>query len=171
MFWFHTLHGDMVNKPEALELEPYPADLYQAVIRAVPAWITKQVSEIASLSINETSKEFTSALADVVEHILHGVSRDLLVLLATDVDAQQSNPLHVLRESTSSATQLLQTFGATPARRDEYEERAMPNDLFSIGPLTWRDLGEEVHDAGISWGAWKAATILTRRRADGSIPS
>jgi len=37
--------------------------------------------------------------------------------------------------------------------------------------LTWRDLGEEVHDAGISWGAWKAATILTRRRADGSIQS
>lgn len=66
---------------------------------------------------------------------------------------------------------MLQTFGAEPARRDEYEVRAMPHDVFSIGPLTWRDLGEEVHDAGISWGAWKAATILTRRRADGSIPS
>ncbi len=161
----------MVNQPEALELEPYPNDLYQAVISSVSGWITKQVAEIASMSIDETSKEFVSALAEVAEHTLHVVSRDLLVLLATDVDAQQSNPLHVLRASTSSATRLLQTFGATPARRDEYEERAMPNDLFSIGPLTWRDLGEEVHDAGISWGAWKAATILTRRRADGSIPS
>jgi hypothetical protein len=171
MFWFHTLHGDMVNQPEALELEPYPDDLYQAVIRAVPAWIVKQVAEIASLSIDETSKEFTSALADVAAHTLRVVSQDLFVLLATDVDAQQSNPLHVLRASISSATQLLQTFGATPARRDEYEVRAMPDDVFSIGPLTWRDLGEEVHEAGISWGAWKAATILTRRRADGSIPS
>ena len=161
----------MVNQPEALELEPYPDDLYQAVISAVPAWITKQVSEIASLSIDETSKEFTSALADVAEQVLHVVSTDLMVLLATDVDAQQSNPLHVLRASTASVTQLLQTVGATPARRDEYEVRAMPDDVFSIGPLTWRDLGEEVHDAGISWGAWKAATILTRRRADGSIPS
>ena len=161
----------MVNQPEALELEPYPDDLYQAVIRAVPPWITKQVAEIASLSINETSQEFTSALADVAEHTLQVVSKDLFMLLATDVDAQQSNPLHVLRASITSATQLLQTFGATPAQRDEYEIRAMPDDLFSIGPLTWRDLGEEVHDAGISWGAWKAATILTRRRADGSIPS
>ena len=161
----------MENHANASALEPYPDDLYQAVISAVPAWITQQVSEIASLSINETSKEFTSALADVTEQTLHDVSRDLLALLSTDVDAQQSNPLHVLRASTSSATQLLQTFGATPAHRDEYEVRAMPNDLFSIGPLTWRDLGEEVHDAGISWGAWKAATILTRRRADGSIPS
>ena len=161
----------MVNQPEACELEPYADDLYQAVISAVPHWITTQVSGIASLSIDETSKEFTSALADVAEHTLRVVSQDLFVLLTTDVDAQQSNPLHVLRASTSSGTQLLQTFGAAPARRDEYEVRAMPDDIFSIGPLTWRDLGDAVHDAGISWGAWKAATILTRRRADGSIPS
>lgn len=161
----------MVNQPEALELEPYPHDLYQAVISAVPQWIITQVSEIASLSIDETTQEFQSALADVAAQIHQVISKDLFSLLSTDVDAQQSNPLHILRASTSSATQLLQTFGATPARRDEYEERAMPSDLFSIGPLTWRDLGEEVHDAGISWGAWKAATILTRRRADGSIPS
>jgi len=161
----------MVNQPEARDLEPYADDLYQAVTRAIPHWITKQVSEIASLSIDETSKEFTSALTDVAEHTLKVVSSDLLVLLATDVDAQQSNPLHVLRASTKSATQLLQTFGATPARRDDYEVRAMPDDVYAIGPLTWRDLGEEVHDAGISWGAWKAATILTRRRADGSITS
>jgi hypothetical protein len=161
----------MVNQPEERELEPYADDLYQAVTRAIPHWLTKQVSEIASLSIDETSEEFTSALADVSAHTLHVVSRDLFALLATDVDAQQTNPLHVLRGSTTSATQLLQAFGATPARRDEYEVRAMPDDVFSIGPLTWRDLGEEVHDAGISWGAWKAATILTRRRADGSITS
>ena len=161
----------MVDQPDVPELDPYLQDLYTAVNNAVPAWISSRVSEIASSSCDVRSVEFTSALADVAEQILHDVSRDLLALLSTDVDAQQSNPLHVLRASTSSATQLLQTFGATPAHRDEYEVRAMPNDLFSIGPLTWRYLGEEVHDAGISWGAWKAATILTRRRADGSIPS
>lgn len=153
------------------ELEPYADDLYQAVMRAIPHWIISQVSEIASMSIDETTQEFRSALADVTEQTHHLVSQDLFALLVTDVDAQQSNPLHVLRASTSYATQLLQSFGVTPARRDEYEVRAMPNDVFSIGPLTWRDLGEEVHEAGISWGAWKAATILTRRRADGSIPS
>jgi hypothetical protein len=161
----------MVNPPEALKLEPYADDLYQAVTRAIPHWITTQVSEIASLSIDETTREFQSALADVATHTHQVVSQDLFSLLATDVDAQQSNPLHVLRASTSYATQLLQSFGVAHARRDEYEVRAMPDDVFSIGPLTWRDLGEEVHDAGISWGAWKAATILTRRRADGSIPS
>ena len=161
----------MENQADVSELEPYADDLYQAVTRAIPHWITTQVSEIASMSIDETSQEFRSELAGVAEQTHHLVSQDLFSLLVTDVDAQQSNPLHLLRASTSYATQLLQTFGVAPARRDEYEVRAMPNDVFSIGPLTWKDLGEEVHEAGISWGAWKAATILTRRRADGSIPS
>ena len=161
----------MVNQPDASELEPYAGDLYQAVARAIPRWISTQVAEIASLSIDETSPEFQSALADVTERTHQVATQNLLSLLATDVDAQQSNPLHVLRASTSFATQMLQSFGVEPTRRDEYEVRAMPGDVFSIGPLTWIDLGEEVHDAGISWGAWKAATILTRRRADGSIPS
>jgi hypothetical protein len=26
-----------------------------------------------------------------------------------------------------------------------------------------------VHEAGITWGAWKAATVLTRRRAEGKV--
>lgn len=161
----------MDNQPNASALEPYADDLYQAVTRAISGWISTQVAEIASMSIDETSQEFQSALADVTRQTHHVATQNLLLLLATDVDAQQSNPLHVLRASTSYATQMLQAFGVKPARRDEYEVRAMPDDLFSIGPLTWKDLGEEVHEAGISWGAWKAATILTRRRTEGSIPS
>ena len=161
----------MVDQPGVSELDAYVQDLYRAVNNAVPAWISARVSEIASHSCDVRSSEFASALADVAEKTLQVVSKDLFSLLATDVDAQQSNPLHVLRTSTTSATRMLQGLGIPEARRDEYEVRAMPDDVFAIGPLTWRDLGEEVHDAGISWGAWKAATILTRRRADGSIPS
>ncbi|MSO14891.1 MAG: hypothetical protein CK521_00230 [Acidimicrobium sp.] len=161
----------MVNQPEACELEPYADDLYQAVISSVPAWIASRVSEIASPSCDVSSSKFQYSLAEVMQTTHNVVQKNLRALLVIDVDAQQLNPLHVLRASTSSATQLLQRFGVAPAQRDEYELRAMPDDVYSIGPLTWRDLGEEVHEAGISWGAWKAAMILTRRRADGSIPT
>ena len=171
MFWLHTLHLDMVDQPDVPELDPYVQDLYVAVNNAVPAWISSRVSEIASSSCDVRSVEFTSTLADVVEKTFQEVSKNLFSLLATDVDAQQSNPLHILRTSTASATQMLQGLRVPEAQRDEYEVRAMPDDVFAIGPLTWRDLGEDVHEAGIFWGAWKAATILTRRRADGSIPS
>jgi hypothetical protein len=161
----------MVDQPDVPELDPYVQDLYVAVNNAVPAWISSRVSEIASSSCDVRSVEFTSALADVVEKTSQEVSKNLFSLLATDVDIQQSNPLHILRTSTTSATQMLQGLRVPEVQRDEYEVRAMPDDVFAIGPLTWRDLGEDVHEAGISWGAWKAATILTRRRADGSIPS
>jgi hypothetical protein len=161
----------MVDQPDILELEPYAQDLYSAVNSAVSAWITSRVVEIAARSCDVGSAEFVAKSAEVAQSTLQLVQQNLFSLLATDVDAQQSNPLHILRTSTTSATQMLQGLGVPEAQRDEYEVRAMPNDVFAIGPLTWRDLGEEVHDAGISWGAWKAATILTRRRADGSIPS
>ena len=45
----------------------------------------------------------------------------------------------------------------------------MPDDVYAIGPLAWIDMGDDVHEAGISWGAWKAATVLTRRRAEGKV--
>jgi hypothetical protein len=47
----------------------------------------------------------------------------------------------------------------------------MPDDMFALGPLTWRDLGDDVHDAGIEWGAWKAAMIISRRRDEGKLSS
>lgn len=160
----------MVEQPGVLELEPYGYALYRAVIDATAPWITSRVQAIASASVDVNSPEFQTALAEVARRTYRVVQEGLYALLVTDVDAQKSNPLHLVRESTTSATELLRMLAVPPARRDEFEERAMPNDVYAIGPLTWRDLSDDVHDAGISWGAWKAATILMRRRAEGSIP-
>ena len=44
----------MDNQPDASALEPYADDLYHAVTRAIPGWISTQVAEIASMSIDET---------------------------------------------------------------------------------------------------------------------
>jgi hypothetical protein len=104
-----------------------------------------------------------------VSEATDGVTAGLDELLRTDVDAQRVNPLQVIREVTARAGEVLTGLGVPAAKRDEVEERAMPADLHGLGPLAWRDLGEEVHDAGILWGAWKAATVLTRRRAEGKI--
>ncbi|MEI8285987.1 MAG: hypothetical protein WCG15_01670, partial [Actinomycetes bacterium] len=82
---------------------------------------------------------------------------------------QRSNPLQVLRLSTVAANELLKNTAVQTPTRDEFEVSAMPHDEYAIGPLTWLDLGESVHEAGITWGAWKAATVLTRRRAEGKI--
>ena len=159
----------MTNPSTTFQLEPYPQELFDAVIAAVPAWIEGRVVAIATAELGTCPEELRGALANVSDTTVELVSHNLAALLSVDVDSQQSNPLHVLRSSTIAATRALQNASITPVRRDEFEIRAMPADVYAIGPLTWRDLGDEVHDAGITWGAWKAAVVLSRRRAEGKI--
>jgi hypothetical protein len=168
-------------------LEPYPQALYDAVMVAVEGWILGRMQVLVGSSElavqGESARDTKSAVkgesavntefADLIRNAAHSVAElvrtDLLELLSTDVDEQRMNPLHVLRACVAPATSALHTLGVPKAARDQYEESAMPDDVYALGPLTWRDLGEDVHDAGINWGAYKAAVVLSRRRAEGKI--
>jgi hypothetical protein len=151
----------MGNTVDASILEPYSAALMSAVEKAAPGWIRRRLSEIAGA----TPVEIDTVAARVVEEMIDG----LFALLQKDVDEQRDNPLHVLRRATGSASSALLAAGVAVPPRDEFEVRAMPDDIYAIGPLTWRDLSDDVHDAGITWGAWKAATVLSRRRSEGKL--
>lgn len=153
----------MVNAVNTQGLEPYPQALYDAVISAVPAWILGRMEQLTG----------TSGAHEVLENAAQEVAvlvrTELLQLLSTDVDAQRMNPLHVLRACTAPATAALRSLGVPEAARDQFDQSVMPDDVYALGPLTWRDLGEEVHDAGINWGAYKAAVVISRRRDEGKI--
>lgn len=151
------------------DLESYPKDLYLAVIQATPSWIARRMLEIASHGGVSAGADFMEAIETVSQQTLQQLSGDLLALLTTDVDRQRFNPLQVIREANIFANQSLAAMGVPAPRRDEFDAQVMPHDLYAVGPLTWKDLSEDVHEAGISWGAWKAATVLTRRRAEGKI--
>jgi hypothetical protein len=129
-------------------LEPYPRDLYNAVMQSVPMWVSRRMIEIASQG---------------------GVSAGADFMSSTDVDHQRFNPLQVIREANVFANRALDAAGVPVPHRDEFDAQVMPHDTYAFGPLTWKDLSDDVHDAGISWGAWKAVTVLTRRRAEGKI--
>jgi hypothetical protein len=151
----------MGNTVDTSILEPYSAALMSAVETAAPGWIRRRLIEISgpvSVDIEAT-----------VKTVVDDMTQELYQLLRRDVDDQRENPLHVLRRATRSANRALADAGVTAPARDEFEVRAMPDDVYSIGPLTWRDLSDDVHEAGITWGAWKAATVLTRRRAEGKL--
>ena len=151
------------------DLESYPKDLFMAVIHAVPSWVARRMLEIASHGGVSAGADFMEAIESVSRETVQQLSGDLLALLATDVDQQRFNPLQVVREANVFANQSLAMLGVPVPRRDEFDAQVMPHDHYAVGPLTWKDLSEDVHDAGITWGAWKAATILTRRRAEGKI--
>ena len=159
----------MTNSSATFHLEPYPQELFDAVMEVISGWIQGRVTAIASAEHGTCPEALLASLSEIGRATADIVANELAELLSTDVDAQRTNPLHVLRGATSVATSALQRAQVTPVRRDEFEVRAMPNDVYAIGPLTWRDLGESVHEAGITWGAWKAAVVLSRRRDEGKI--
>jgi hypothetical protein len=125
--------------------------------------------EIASKGGVSAGADFMSLVETVIQETSAQIQGDLLSLLSTDVDLQRFNPLQVIREANVFANRALDTARVPVPHRDEFDAQVMPHDTYAFGPLTWRDLSDDVHDAGISWGAWKAATVLTRRRAEGKI--
>lgn len=149
------------------DLEPYSGALFDEVVRAVPAWLHRSIGALLDASGTVVDASVRARLDEVVDATRDHVARELSTLLAQDVDAQRSNPLHVLRQSTVGVTRLLEELGVPHVRRDEFDASSMPGDVYALGPLTWKDLSESVHDAGITWGAWKAATVMQRRRAEG----
>lgn len=149
-------------------METERADRLAVEVCAVYAsWLESRVVEVCRAAGRPLSPEARSRLSDEVRTTADGVLADLARLLGTDVDDQRENPLHVLRRGSRRIAAFLAAESVPAPTRDEFEERAMPDDVYAIGPLAWRDLGERVHEAGIEWGAWKAALVLTRRREEG----
>lgn len=149
--------------------ETYSRALLDAVIAGTPGWINRTMRTVIVDQRGAVSAHDQQVIDAVVESVVRTVHLRMSQLLARDVDAQAMNPLAVLRGSTSAATEALREMGLHEVQRDEHEKSSMPDDVYAIGPLTWRDLGDDVHEAGITWGAWKAATILSRRREEGKI--
>lgn len=88
-------------------------------------------------------------------------------LLATDVDEQRTGPLAALRDAVRYPTEVLAGAGVPPVVRDEFAERAFPDDVYDLAPATFADLHPDLTGPGLMWGAAKAHVVLARRRAEG----
>jgi hypothetical protein len=151
-------------------MSPYAQRLLDAVVAAVPQWVDANVRKLVRRHVGVVNDDVAAAIVVAGKEAQEYVSMHLLTLLSTDVDEQTSNPLQILRHSARFPTQVLLEASVPTLQRDHFDEQINPDDVYGLGPYTWRDLGEEVHDAGIEWGAWKAATVLSRRRAEGKLP-
>ena len=101
------------------------------------------------------------------ERIAHSIARPLADLLAADIDAQRGTPLTLLRAHHGPLTELLASLGAATVTRDEADTAAAPDDIYGIAPRAYRDLSEDVHDAGLRWGVTKAFAHRARHQTGG----
>jgi hypothetical protein len=89
---------------------------------------------------------------------------EVRALLAQDVDDQRANPLAVVRRAVRYPTAVLRTAGVPSVVRDEFDERAFPDDVYALTPASFADVDPSLHEPGLLWGAAKAHAHLMRRR-------
>lgn len=110
----------------------------------------------------------TARVAATTQAVIVSVTERLDRLVSADIDEPHSGPLECIRQSLGPLTALLTELEAEPPERDPFDVRVRPDDLYSLGPMSFADLSPEVHDAGIEWGAAKA--FLHRQRHDSPSP-
>lgn len=140
--------------------------LLDAARRVAPGWLRRETAAAAARGGITIAPDDPDLVA-VVDTAAGRLLDDLAALLDTDVDEQRSNPLSVFRRAVAGPTELLLRRGARPPAREPFAAAHFPDDVFGLGPAAWADVDPELHDAGITWGAWKALTILRRRRDAG----
>ena len=141
-----------------------PAELLAAAAAAVPGWLGRAVEAAC-----RDGGVDTSAIREDLDRIVVDGSQRLLselgVLLATDVDEQRSTPLTVCRDVGAAAAAELVRLGAEPP--GALPLGVPPAEAFGLAPASWADIDPSLHEPGITWGAWKAMTVLRRRRDEG----
>jgi len=93
------------------------------------------------------------------------VVASLTELFATPPLEQRSTPLEIVRSATREVTDVLESVGIPEVERDEFAERAFPDDRYDVTPATFADLGDdELGPLQLAWGLAKAKVL----RADAS---
>jgi hypothetical protein len=115
----------------------------------------------------EVGPDVEAAAWDAGRRARAEVGGELRAFLALDVDEQRTNPLAILRAAVRYPTAVLRDGGVPPVQRDEFKEWAFPDDVYDLAPATWKEVDPALQEPGIVWSAWKAKTVLDRRRAEG----
>jgi len=150
-----------------LDIATVATELLAAAVEATPEWVRRCVDHVAREQALLTADLPEAAVADAGVRAQDFVETRLGALLALDIDRQRTTPLSIFRDAVRFPVEALHAMGAAPVHRGDVSRWAFPNDPFGITPGNLSDIGDEVHHAGIVWGAAKAGLHLERRRADG----
>jgi CheY-like chemotaxis protein len=84
---------------------------------------------------------------------------NLEALLSLPFGEQRRGPLEVFQEAMWFPTEALAGAGIEAIPRDPGEAAALPGDLYNLAPASSRQLGDEVWEAHLAWGATKARSF------------
>ncbi|WP_419921870.1 hypothetical protein [Candidatus Poriferisodalis sp.] len=149
-----------------------PASLHEAAtvladhaIAALPAWVERCVAEASEPHGPAVAADLRAPALAAGVRCAAETGPALRELLFTDVDAQHSTPLSILRDAVRFPTEVLRAGGVPAPERDEFDASRFPDDPYGLTPASFADIEPELGPVGIVWGAAKAFEVLQRRRA------
>ena len=152
-------------KPDA-NLQRCGEALASALEAALPGWVVRSVegrwqdwkgaTALPAGPRAEAERAGARAQAEVGEQ--------LRTLLSLDVDEQRVNPLDLVRRAVSYPAAVLRAAGVPEVVRDEFAERAFPDDVYGLAPASFADIDQSLYEPGLEWGAAKAHAHLTRHK-------
>jgi hypothetical protein len=150
-------------------LDEAGAAIVAGVERNVPGWTRAQVNRLLEAwgkAPADTQAVAQSRAADAGAKSARRIVAELRSLFALDPERQAATPLEIVRTVYREPTEVLTAAGVPPIVRDEFDERAWPDDVYGLVPHTLGDLGDpELAPLHLAWGMAKATVIRARRRA------
>jgi hypothetical protein len=133
------------------------------VERCLPAWVETQVVSVldawgrADLDDRRRATDAASAAGAAATDRVAGALR---ALFAIEPSEQVATPLEIVRSAYREPTAVLAAAGVPPVVRDEFDERAWPDDRYGLVPRTLGDLGDsDLAPLHLAWGVAKAAVL------------
>jgi hypothetical protein len=140
------------------------------VARELRGWVERQVTRILDAwgrADAPTRARAEREALDAGRVASTRVEAELHTLFALDPAAQRATPLEIVRSAYREPTAVLVAAGIPPVARDEFDERAWPDDRYGLVIHDLGDLGDaELAPLHFAWGMAKAGVL--RARADQS---
>lgn len=148
-------------------LDETGAAIVEGVGRCLPGWVERQVTGVldawgrtdAAARARACDEGRAAGVAAATR-----VAAELAALLEAEPARQRSTPLEIVRSAYREPTAVLEAAGVPPVARDEFDERAWPDDRYGLVPRTLGDLGDpDLGPLHLAWGLAKAAAIREER--------
>jgi hypothetical protein len=145
------------------------------VAAQLPGWAVAQVERILDAwgrADADTRARAHAGALDAGDRAATRVVAALTALLGQDAASQTATPLEVVRSSYREVTEVLVDAGVPPVEREEFDERAWPDDRYGLVLRTLSDLRTRPDDEDLGplllvWGMAKAAVLRARVDARG----
>jgi hypothetical protein len=133
----------------------------------LPAWTRAQVDRLLTAwgrAPADVRARAEAQSADAGDAAARRIVAQLRELFAVEPERQGATPLEIVRTAYREPTAVLAEAGVPQVVRDEFDERAWPDDVYGLVPRTLGDLGDpDLAPLHLAWGMAKATVIRARR--------